>query len=414
MSKSCDRRAFLKLVGAGAGGAMLSSCGNSGDSGPAAQSPGQVLGVRDVGVLSDIEKRKLRVGFIPITCATPFIMAKPQGFYAKHGLDVSLVKFSGYAEIRDSLIAGEIDASHMLSPMPLAITHGVGSAAVPTRLAVIGNVNGCAITMAKRHRDMPATAEGFRGKVLAVAFEYSMPNYQLRNYLAGLGLDPDNDVDIRVMRPPDMLANLISGNIDGFLGPDPPNQRAVYEGAGFLHKLTVDLWEGHPCCGFAVLDDFAVSYPNTYRALLRAVSDAALWAHEPTHRADIAAVLAPSEYLNQPESVVRAVLTGQFEDGLGATRSVPNRIDFDPYPWQSFGVWMATQMVRWGYVPKERLETPADFEAYVRPVFDTSASREALQALGATAPSEVFKPVMIEGRPFDARDPLSWTERTLT
>src|SRR2546422_255612 len=121
-------------------------------------------------------------------------MAGAQGFYAKHGLDVSLVKFGGYAEIRDALIAGAIDARYVLSPMPLAMTHGIGSVAVPTRLAAIGNVNGCAITMARKHQNALTTADGFRGKVLAIAFEYSMPNFLLRNYLATLGLDPDKDV----------------------------------------------------------------------------------------------------------------------------------------------------------------------------------------------------------------------------
>jgi nitrate/nitrite transport system substrate-binding protein len=371
------------------------------------------LGVSGVDVVAGIEKPALKIGFIPITCATPMIMAGPQGFYRKHGLDVSLVKFAGWAEIRDAFIAGEIDASHLLSPMPLAISSGLGSAAVPTRLAVIGNINGQAITLAKKHQASVQGPADLRGMTLAVPFQYSMHNFLLRNYLASGNVDPDRDADIRVMRPPDMVANLISGNVDGYLGPDPFNQRAVFQDAGFIHVLTKDMWNGHPCCGFGVQQSFVDAYPNTYTALLRAITDAALWAHEPTHRPEIAAAIAPAEYLNQPVQVVEAVLTGRFADGKGGSQSVPDRIDFDPYPWQSFGVWMLTQMVRWGLAPHERFARPEDYASAARAVFDTESSRAALAALGAAAPGAVSKSERILGTSFDPSDPLPWTQRFL-
>jgi len=340
-------------------------------------------------------------------------MAGPQGFYQKHGLDVSLVKYAGWAEIRDAFISGEIDASHQLSPMPLAISSGFGSATVPTRLSVIGNINGQAITLAKKHEAKVQGPADLKGMILAVPFQYSMHNFLLRNYLASGRLNPDQDVDIRVMRPPDMVANLISGNIDGYLGPDPFNQRAVFQDTGFIHMLTRDMWDGHPCCGFAVQQPFIDANPKTYQALLRAITDASLWAHDASHRSQVATAIAPAEYLNQPLPVVEAVLTGNFADGRGQTRNVPNRIDFDPYPWQSFGVWMLTQMVRWGLAPKERFARPDQLAAAAKTVFDTDASRAALTVLGAPAPTEVFKAERILGAPFDPSNPLPWTERFL-
>ena len=105
-------------------------------------------------------------------------------------------------------------------------------------------------------------------------FDYSMHNYLLRYYLAEAGIDPDTDVQIRAVPPPEMVANLRADNIDGFLAPDPVNQRAVYDGVGFIHILSKDIWEGHPCCAFAASREFMAQMPNTYAALLRAIVEA--------------------------------------------------------------------------------------------------------------------------------------------
>lgn len=199
----------------------------------------------------DIEKPTLTVGFIPITCATPIIMAQPMGFYKKYGLDVTVRKYGGWADIRDAFIAGEIDAAHLLSPMPLALTLGLGSAKVPTRLAAIENINGQAITLAMKHKGRVMGPQDMKGMTLTVPFDYSMHNLLLRHYLMTGGVDPDKDVQIRVMRPPDMVANLAAGNIDGYLAPDPFNQRAVQEKVGYIHILSKEIWPNHPCCAFA-------------------------------------------------------------------------------------------------------------------------------------------------------------------
>src|SRR5690349_4389990 len=183
------------------------------------------------------EKKDLKVGFIPITCATPIIMAAPMGFYSKHGLNVEVVKTAGWAVVRDKTINKEYDAAHMLAPMPLAISLGVGSNPVPYTVPAIENINGQAITLSVKHKDKrdPKSWKGFK---FAVPFDYSMHNYLLRYYLAEHGIDPDTDVQIRAVPPPEMVANLRADNIDGFLAPDRVNQRAVYDGIGIIHILT--------------------------------------------------------------------------------------------------------------------------------------------------------------------------------
>src|SRR5215468_8652961 len=119
-----------------------------------------------------------------------------------------------------------------------------------------------------------------------------------------------------------------AGNLDGYLGPDPFNQRAVYENEGFIFMLSKDIWPGHPCCAFAARKDFAEGAPNAFGALFRAIVDATEFAHDKKNRKEISAAIAPRNYLNQPVEVVEAVLTGQFDNGLGQKLNVPDRVDF--------------------------------------------------------------------------------------
>src|SRR6202165_4376430 len=320
------RRAFLKSVGAATAAAALS------------QFFPLKTATEAFAEAGALEKKDLKVGFIPITCATPIIMAAPMGFYAKNGLNVEVVKTAGWAVIRDKTINKEYDAAHMLSPMPLAITLGAGSNAIPYAAPAIENINGQAITLSIKHKDKRDPKE-WKGFKFAVPFDYSMHNYLLRYYLAEHGIDPDKDVQIRAVPPPEMVANLRADNIDGFLGPDPMNQRAVFDGVGFIHVLSKDIWEGHPCCAFAASKEFVTQTPNTYAALLKAIIDATAFATKAENRKQIAEAIAPPNYINQPVTVIEQILTGTYADGLGNVKTVPNRIDFDPFPWECFAVW---------------------------------------------------------------------------
>jgi nitrate/nitrite transport system substrate-binding protein len=170
------RRAFLKSVGAATALAAVS----------------QFFPLKTATEVfaqgAPLEKKDLKIGFIPITCATPIIMAAPMGFYSKYGLNVEVIKTAGWAVIRDKTINKEYDAAHMLSPMPLAITMGVGSSALPYTMPAVENINGQAITLSVKHKDKrdPKDWKGFK---FAVPFDYSMHNYLLRYYLAEHGID---------------------------------------------------------------------------------------------------------------------------------------------------------------------------------------------------------------------------------
>src|SRR5689334_6182166 len=346
-----------------------------------------------------IEKKDLKVGFIPITCATPIIMAHPMGFYGKHGLNVEVVKTAGWAVIRDKTINKEYDAAHMLSPMPLAITLGAGSNPIPYSMPAVENINGQAITLSVKHKakNDPKQWKGFK---FAVPFDYSMHNYLLRYYLAEHGIDPDTDVQIRAVPPPEMVANLRADNIDGFLGPDPMNQRAVYDGVGFIHILTKNIWEGHPCCAFAASKEFVTTLPNTYGALLKAIIEATAFAHKAENRKQIAEAIAPANYLNQPQIVLEQILTGTFADGLGNVVTQPNRVDFDPFPWQSFAIWIMTQMKRWGQVKGD-----IDYSGIAAQVYLATDATRLMKEAGLTPPSSSSKGFEVMGKPFDPAKP---------
>jgi nitrate/nitrite transport system substrate-binding protein len=345
-----------------------------------------------------LEKTNLKIGFIPITCATPLIMAHPLGFYQKQGLNVEVVKTAGWALIRDKMLNKEYDATHFLSPMPLAISLGLGSTATPMNVATIQNTNGQAITLAVKHKGA-RDPKGWKGFKFAVPFEYSMHNFLLRYYVAEAGLNPDTDIQIRVVPPPEMVANLRAGNIDGFLGPDPFNQRAVFEEVGFIHLLTKDLWNGHPCCAFGTSTEFITKHPNTFAALYRAVLTAAAMARDAKNRELIAKVIAPQQYLNQPETVIAQVLTGKFADGLGNVQTVPDRADFDPVPWQSMAVWMLTQMKRWGY-----LKGDVNYKQIAERVFLLTDAKKQMKALDMKTPDDksgAYPKFTVMGKVFD-------------
>jgi len=390
------RRRFLQAVGMGTAMAAIAS----------------VLPLQSLQAMAEergpLEKKSLKIGFIPINCATPLIMADPMGFYREQGLAVSLQKTAGWALVRDQMLNKELDASHFLAPMPLAISMGLGSSAQPMRVATIQNINGQAITLALKHKDNrdPRNWKGFK---FAIPFEYSMHNFLLRYYLAEHGLDPDRDVQLRVTPPAEMIANLRAGNIDGFFGPEPFNQRAVYDGIAFLHVLSKDLWNGHPCCSFGASQAFIEENPNTFAALYRAVLNAAVAAGDPQNLPEISKAISTPNYLNQPEIVVRQALTGRYADGLGGVQNVPDRSGFDPMPWYSMATWMLTQMKRWGYVKGE-----VDFNGLAEQVFLMTDARRHMAELGlaeaGAEPTSGYKAFSVMGRPFDPGQPQAYLD----
>ncbi|MFW2176375.1 MULTISPECIES: CmpA/NrtA family ABC transporter substrate-binding protein [unclassified Moraxella] len=359
------RRAFLKSVGTGTAMTAIASLI-------------PLASLQEAAALDKLnpEKKTVDIGFLPILCATPLIMADPLGYYQEQGIKANLQKRASWALVRDQMMNRELDATHFLAPMPLAISMGVGSAQQEMRVAAIQNVNGQALVMSLKHLNN-RDPKNWKGMTFAIPFEHSIHNYLLRYFLAEHGINPDTDVKLQLTSPPDMIANLKAGNIDGFFGPEPFNQRAVWNKAGYIHTLSRDIWNGHPCCSFGSSQAFIDSNPQTFLAMNRAIIKANVMANDRSIRRDLSKLLSPQNYLNQPELVLRQSLMGRFADGADKIQDVPDRMNFDVMPWQSVAVWMLTQMKRWGYVKGD-----INYRQIAEKVFMLTDAKKQMQAMG--------------------------------
>lgn len=346
-----------------------------------------------------LEKKKLTLGFVPITCTVPMLLAEARGEYAKEGLGVNLMRTPGWSLVRDNLVNGNFDASHMVLAMPLTMTLGVGSPKIKTFTSIVQNINGDALALHIKHRDKrdPRSWKGFR---FGIPHDHSVHAMLLRYYLAEHGLDPDKDVELRVFPPPDSVANMQAGNLDGMFFAEPWNQRAVFEGVAFLQVLSADIFPGHPCCVLAVTEKFITENPNTYGAMFRAVARAAAYADVYENRSEVAEMLAPKAYLNQPLPVLQQVLLGRYADGLGNVIERRDRIGFKSMPQESTGIWLLTQLKRWNIVPQD-----IDVAAVAREVFLATDARKRLKEIGLDAQPTSTGKHRIMGKEFDPAQP---------
>ena len=271
-------------------------------------------------------------------------------------------------------------------------------------MPAIENINGQGITLAIKHKDK-RDPKDWKGMKFAIPFDYSMHNYLLRYYLAEHGLDPDTDVQLRSVPPPEMVANLRADNIDGFLAPDNICQRAIYDGVGFMHILSKEIWDGHPCCSFAASREFITTSPNSFAALTRAIVDATAYASKAENRKQIAEAIAPANYINAPVTVLEQVLTGTYADGLGGVKTDAKRVDFDPFPWQSFAVWMLTQMKRWGHRHRLQVSRQGDANDEIR-----RRGRQGDRARGLQVPERRRRSRHVQSRQF--HQPISPARRS--
>ena len=222
--------------------------------------------------MADVERPRLKVGFIPIIDCAPIVLAEELGAFERQGLEVEIRREVSWANVRDKLALGVLDASHILAPLPLAITLGVDSVTVPLVNVMTLQVNGNALTLsqslwremeeaapdlvASGHAPLVAkalaavvrkrAAAGAPQVVLASVFPYSAQNYMVRLWLTSGGLDPDRDVRLTVVPPPHTVAHLSGGVIDGYCVGEPWNQRAAVLGIGRIALTGPDIWKGMP------------------------------------------------------------------------------------------------------------------------------------------------------------------------
>ncbi len=323
-----------------------------------------------------LEKEKLTIGFIPLTDCATLVVAKELNFFEKYGLDVTLSKEASWANIRDKLAYGVLDCAQMLATMPIDTTLGLGSWKKETVTALVLGVNGNAITISNKlyqelkHLDphfddqRPVTAdvlkqlvemrksEGKEPLTFAHVFPSSTHNYFLRYWLASAGIDPDNDVTLSVIPPQQMVKNLEANIVDGFCVGEPWNQYAVQKGIGHALITSYEIWNNAPDKVLGVNKEWACSHPNTHKALIKALIEAAAWADKDENREKVAELLSREEYINVPVEIISSPLKGQYKyNADGKMESLPDFNVFQRYnagfPWFSHIGWYLSQMIRW-------------------------------------------------------------------
>ena len=352
--------------------------------------------IRDLG----LEKPKVDMAFIPILCSAPLLYAKTHGFFARNGLDVSLTPAPGWSGVKNLLAFGQTDAAHLLSPMPLAVRQGLDGRRAEIRLACIQNINGQALTLAKKHAGIKDVRE-MKGFTFGVPYRFSMHYYLLCLFLAEHGLDPLRDVSIVEVSPPRMPHFIETDRVDGVFAPEPFNQIPVYRGTGFIYKLSKEIWRGHPCCCFASTEEFISKYPKTYKAMLRSVLEAELALHRalPGERRDVAVELSQPGILNQPDAEpVAQALSGEYDNGMGLQCIDHDRMDFLPTPWPEYGGWIVSQQQRW-----KQLCRRVDYREVVEGCFDAT-TREVAKALGFEEPGPNLEGI----KTFRVSDPFGY------
>lgn len=358
------------------------------------------------------ELPRLRLGYIPLTDAAPLVVALENGHFERFGLDVSLSRQPSWATLRDKLGIGHLDGAHLLAPMALACSLGVEG--VPQRLvtALSLGLGGNAITVADNlYRDMQAAAEGQPVTAQALAsviarrraagadpltfatvYPTSNHTYLLRYWLAAAGIDPDRDLRLIVVPPPQMVQRLKQGDIYGYCVGEPWNTLAVRDGIGCIVATGHDVWNNAPEKVLAVGAAWAQRYPATHMALICAIVEAARWLDEsPENRLRAAHLLAGEKYLDLPVEVISASLSGQLRvDQRGTQRELADFHVFYRYaanfPWRSHALWMLRQMVRWGQLPAD-----ADLLAAAHATYRPDIYRLAAARLGVALPTVDMK-----------------------
>lgn len=362
------------------------------------------------------EHPRLNLGFIPLSDCAPLVVAQQMGFFGACGLEVTLTREPSWANIRDKVCFGSLDGGQMLAGMPIAASLGADAFQMPMVTAFSMSLNGNAITVAEPlYQRLREIAPGLcsrgpqdaaplkrlieqdkaRGKPpmrFAMVFPCSSHNYLLRYWLAAAGIDPDHDVELCVIPPPQMVSQLRDGWIDGFCVGEPWNSVAVEEGVGSVLICSYDIWNNHPEKVLGVTRDFAERYPDTHLALLVALIQAARWLDDPAHREEAAALLARPEYLDLPEQTLQAGLCGRFRHRRDAeTRPMPDFHVFHRYaanfPWVSHAQWLITQMLRWG-----QIQPPLDVQALAAEIYRPDIYRRAAAVLGLPCPPADGKP----------------------
>ncbi len=414
-----SRRSALK--GAGAALALVAAAKATFPGGAFAQGAGP-------------EVKGAKLGFIALTDAAPFFVAKEKGIFAKYGMpDVEVLKQASWGTTRDNLVLGGegngIDGAHLLTPMAYLITAGKvtqNNVPVPMQILARLNTNGQCISVAQEYltQKIALDAKVFKAAIekkkasgksvkAAMTFPGGTHDLWLRYWMAAGGIDPDKDIETIVVPPPQMVANMKVGTMDCFCVGEPWNAQLVEQKLGYTALTTGEIWKDHPEKAFALRSSFVEKYPRAAKAMLIAVLEAQQWCDKAENKDELASILGKRQWINIPASDVAGRAKGTIDYGDG--RVVQNSpfvmkfwADHASYPFQSHDLWFLTEDQRWG-----KLEGGSDTKALIAKVNREDLWREAAKEYGVAAadiPASKSrgKETFFDGKVFDPENPAAY------
>ena len=360
------------------------------------------------------EVSQIRFGIIALTDCSPFVIGAEKGFFQRYGIQPTIAKAANWAAIRDALSNGDTQATHMLLGMPIASTMGLlGSPKKPMVAPWIVNRNGQAISLKAELKgavqDKPGALKPLAEKAKAagspMSFAMTFPPgthaLWLRYFLGAGGIHPDRDISLLTIPPPQMVANMKVGKMDGFCVGEPWNARAIADGIGFTGITSQQIWPDHPekVCAFTA--EFAEKNPRTVKAILKGLHDASVWLDDLSHRPEQCAIVSRPAYINCPQEHILARLQGDYDFGDGRKIRDAHYMIFHErncnYPQTKYAKWCLSQFRRWGMVTGV-----PDYDAVSRAVFRGDLYEDAMRELGAKHGGPNDQPeALFDGKIFD-------------
>lgn len=373
-----------------------------------------------VGASNGLEKQTLELGFVSLSDCAPLAIAQEKGFFTKHGLTVNLSKETSWKTLLQGILEDRLDAAQMVAGMPLGQTLGIFNK-TPTTIvtAMTLSRNGNAITLSRKFYDLGVRSAtglknyldsnpGAKELTFGMVYPSSMHNILLRYWLASAGIDPDKDVNLVVIPPAQMVANLQAGNIDGYCVGEPWNSRAIHEGLGFVPATSLDILPGHAEKVLGMKEPWAEAHPKTHVALVKALLEACQFCDQPENRDEVIQIVARKAYTNADPIYSSMGLSGSYNYGFGRAAQVPdfnvffkNHANFST---RSEKLWVLTQMARWGLVM-----FPRNWEEVIERVYRLDVYRQACHDLSFAVPEANYQSFTLpDGSVLDPNDPIGY------
>ena len=366
------------------------------------------------------EKSEIKVGFIPLTDCASVVMANLKGFDKKYGLTITPTKEASWAAVRDKLTNGELDAAHVLYGLIYGVQMGIGGPQKDMANLMTLNNNGQAITLSSQLHEKGVTdgaslAKFMKDNPREYTFAQTFPTgthaMWLYYWLGSLGVNPMKDVKTITVPPPQMVANMRIGNMDGYCVGEPWNARAIADKIGFTAVTTQDIWKDHPEKILGTTAEWVKANPNTARALIAAVLDASKYIDEMGNRTEVASAIASKAYVNTEASVIEGRMKGEYDNGIGKTWKDDNYMKFYSdgavnFPYLSDGMWFLTQHKRWGL-----LKDHPDYLEVAKKVNQIDLYKQAAELTKTTLPSgDLRESTLIDSVKWDGKDPKAYAD----